>query len=125
MDDVIDLADASFTPICPVDQILLDTGVGALVDGQRVAVFRLSSINADEVDEIYAIDGTDPFSGVPVLSRGLVGSVGDEPIVASPLHKQRFNLQTGQCLDDESVRLTTYVTEVVDGVVFVSSEVAG
>ncbi|NUO44515.1 MAG: nitrite reductase (NAD(P)H) small subunit, partial [Streptomyces sp.] len=27
---------------------------------------------------------------------------------ASPLLKQRFDLETGECLDDEAVRITTY-----------------
>ncbi|MGO1490554.1 MAG: nitrite reductase (NAD(P)H) small subunit, partial [Psychrobacter sp.] len=32
--------------------------------------------------------------------------------VASPIYKQRFNLATGQCLDDENVKLTTHDVEL-------------
>ena len=51
---------------------------------------------------------------------GIVGDVEGEPIVASPLHKQRFSLLDGRCLDDPDVALTTYVTRIVDGVVLVA-----
>lgn len=112
------------TQICPVGAILIDTGVNARVDGEVVAVFRLAGETPDSPEEIYAIDGVDPFTQVPVLSRGLVGSADGEPFVASPLYKQRFSLKTGQCLDDESVRLKTYETSVVDGAVVVSSSQA-
>ncbi|MCZ9343439.1 nitrite reductase (NAD(P)H) small subunit, partial [Streptomyces sp. TRM76130] len=47
-------------------------------------------------------------TGAAVLSRGLTGTHGGRPFVASPLLKQRFDLATGQCLDDESVRVTAY-----------------
>ncbi len=43
-----------------------------------------------------------------VLSRGIVGTRGEVPFVASPMHKQAFDLRTGQCLDDAAVRVPTY-----------------
>ncbi len=119
MDNVVDLTDRVGTTICPLESILMDTGVGALVDGQPVAVFRLSPAVDGGEEELYAIDGIDPFTRVPVLSRGIIGSDGDQPIVASPLYKQRFNLVNGQCLDDDTVQLKTYDTAVVNGMVIV------
>ena len=74
----------------------VDRGAAALVDGHQVALFRLAS------GEVYAIDHQDPFSGANVLARGLVGTRGDVPTVASPVYKQVFDLTTGICLDDES-----------------------
>lgn len=99
----------SWTTICDVDRLPLDRGVAALVDGEAVAVFRLH----DEL--IFAVDHVDPCTGVPVLARGLVGSAGDRPVVASPLHKQRFELATGECLDDETVSVRTWQVRVRDG----------
>jgi nitrite reductase (NADH) small subunit len=55
-----------------------------------------------------------------VLSRGIVGSVGDVLTVASPVFKQRFDLRSGACLDDEAVSVPTFPTRVVDGLVQVS-----
>ncbi|MGE6795501.1 nitrite reductase (NAD(P)H) small subunit [Psychrobacter okhotskensis] len=37
--------------------------------------------------------------------------VGSILYVASPIYKQRFDLVTGQCLDDTEVKLATYQVE--------------
>ena len=94
----------NWTDICAVDDILPSTGVCALVDTRHVAVFRLNT--ADGSDRFFAIDNVDPKSGASVLSRGLLGSVGDRIVVASPLYKNHFDLQTGECLEapEQSVR---------------------
>lgn len=36
-----------------------------------------------------------------MISRGIVGSRGDAPTIASPLHKQIFDLRTGACLETQ------------------------
>ncbi|NEL90769.1 nitrite reductase (NAD(P)H) small subunit, partial [Escherichia coli] len=54
-----------------------------------------------------------------VLSRGIVGTRGEIPFVASPMHKQAFDLRTGQCLDDAAVRVPTYEVRVDRGTVLV------
>jgi NAD(P)H-dependent nitrite reductase small subunit len=96
--------------ICPIDAILPDSGVCALHDGRQIAVFRVD-------DATYAIDNVDPFTGAAVLSRGLVTTRGGTLAVASPLHKQRFALATGECLDDPGRRLDTWPTRVRAGMV--------
>ena len=97
--------------ICNLNDIIPETGVCALVDGKQIAIFRTKH------NHLFALDNYDPFSQANVLSRGLIGGTTvtndagiDEAIlyVASPIYKQRFNLATGQCLDDESVKLNTY-----------------
>ena len=90
----------NWTDICAVDDILPSTGVCALVDQRHVAVFRLGA------DRFFAIDNVDPKSGASVLSRGLLGRVGDRLVVASPLSRSHFDLQTGECLEapEQSVR---------------------
>jgi len=90
----------SWTPVCAVDDILPDTGVCALVDGRHVAIFRLGA------DRYFAIDNVDPKSGASVLSRGLLGNLGERLVVASPLYKNHFDLATGECLEapEHSVR---------------------
>ena len=42
-----------------------------------------------------------PVRQASVLARGIVGTRGDVPFVASPMHKHAFDLRTGPCLDDE------------------------
>jgi len=49
------------------------------------------------------------------MSRGIVGDRKGVLKVASPIYKQNFNLQTGVCLDDETVTLPVYSAQVVDG----------
>ena len=103
----------SLTPVCAVDAIPLEGGVAALVDGSAVAVFRSFE------GEVFALSNLDPFSGASVLSRGIVGTRGDAPVVSSPMYKQAFDLRTGACLDDAAVRVASYDIAVVDGVVHV------
>jgi nitrite reductase (NADH) small subunit len=110
---------AEWVTVCDLDRVLPNTGVCALVAGQQVAVFHWQSPIEAGLSEsgsmVYAIDNFDPFSQAYVLSRGLVGDRGGVPKVASPIYKQNFNLQTGECLDDESVRVMTYPTRVLEG----------
>jgi nitrite reductase (NADH) small subunit len=73
-----------------------------LPDGRQVALFL------DREGRMYGIDNRDPFSGAAVLSRGLTGTHQGRAFVASPLLKQRFDLESGRCLDDESVAVRTY-----------------
>lgn len=93
---------ASWTEICSFDALTPERGVAALVGDHQVAVFRTVD------DMLHAIDNRDPFSGAFVLSRGIVGTHGDAPTVASPLYKQAFDLRTGACLSDDSVRVDVH-----------------
>ena len=104
----------TWTTVCPLSRITLNTGVCALVGGQQVAIFRVGEV------EVYAIANYDPFSQAFVLSRGIVGDRNGIPKVASPIYKQNFSLLTGQCLDDETVRVAVYPTQVIEGNVQVS-----
>lgn len=97
--------------ICTLDDLTPDRGAAAMVGSRQVALFRLSG------GEVYAISHRDPYSGANVMARGLVGSRGGVPTVASPMHKQVFDLRTGESMDDPAVRLDTWKTRVVDGVV--------
>jgi nitrite reductase (NADH) small subunit len=105
-----------WTTICPIDRILPNTGVCALVNGKQIAVFRVG-----EESDVYAIDNYDPFSKAYVLSRGIVGDRNGIPKVASPIYKQNFSLLTGECLDDSTVKLPTFPVRVVAGQVELGS----
>ena len=99
-----------WTTICSLERILPNTGVCALINDRQVAIFRVG-----EGIDVYAIDNYDPFSKAYVLSRGIVGDRNGIPKVASPIYKQNFSLLTGECLDDATVKLQTFSTQVVDG----------
>ncbi|WP_438488086.1 nitrite reductase small subunit NirD [Streptomyces sp. S186] len=96
------LADSWFT-VCDLRRLAPGRGVAALLpDGRQAALFR------GRGDRLYAIGNRDPFTGAPVLARGLTGTAAGRPFVASPLLKQRFDLETGACLDDPSVSVPAY-----------------
>ncbi|MGN0063907.1 MAG: nitrite reductase small subunit NirD [Nocardioides sp.] len=102
-----------FEPVCELTAIAPETGVAALVHGVGVAVFRTHA------DEVFALGNVDPFSGASVLSRGIVGTRGEVPVVSSPMYKQAFDLRTGRCLDDVSAAVDSYDVAVVAGSVLV------
>jgi nitrite reductase (NADH) small subunit len=100
---------ATSHPVCPVDDLLPERGVAALINGHQIALFRLRD------DRIFALGNKDPFSGANVMSRGIVGDRAGVPKVASPIYKQNFALEDGRCLDDDSVSLPVYPVNVENG----------
>ena len=104
-------AAATWSRVCELAELPVERGVTALVRGHAVAVFRTHD------DTVYALGNHDPFSRASVLARGIVGTRGDVPFVASPMHKQAFDLRTGICLDEPTVAVSCYATRVVDGFV--------
>ncbi|WZH51807.1 MAG: nitrite reductase small subunit NirD [Nocardioides alkalitolerans] len=103
----------SWTPVCTVDDLPRERGVAALVEGRALALFRTYD------DAWFALDNRCPFANASVLARGIVGTRGDVPFVASPMLKQPFGLRDGVCLDDPTVRVQAYAVRVTDGVVHV------
>lgn len=106
-------ATEDWQPVCRVEELEVERGATALVHGQAVAVFRTHD------GEVHALGNHDPFAKASVLARGIVGTRGDVPFVASPMHKHAFDLRTGKCLDDEHVSVPVYEVRVVEGVVLV------
>ena len=106
------VATGAWTPVCPLERLEVERGTAALLDdGRQVALFRLHT------DEVLAVQNRDPFTGAYVLSRGIVGTRQDRDVVASPMHKQSFDLRTGRCLDDDTVTLTVHPVRIRSGVV--------
>ena len=69
---------------------------------------------------VYALSNYDPIGQANVLSRGILGDINDQPVVASPLYKQHFNLNTGICLEDETISLAVYPVRIVNDSVQIS-----
>lgn len=107
----------SWTAVCSLDEIVPNTGVCALLDGEQVAVFHV----ADAEQRVYAIGNYDPNSGAAVISRGLVGSLGERIVVASPIYKHHFDLQTGECLEAPENSVAIYRTRIEGGKVWVGA----
>jgi len=103
-----------WTRICELDDVVPGTGVCALVEGRQIAIFRIA-------DTVYATDNFDPASEANVLSRGLVGDLKGERVVASPIYKHHYSLTTGRCLEDDTKTVHVHRAKVLDGRIWVRS----
>ena len=101
--------------VCSNADLQPNSGICALVEGKQVAIFYMPNDDA-----LYAINNYDPFGNANVLSRGMIGDINGEPVVASPLYKQHFNLLTGACIEDEDVSVEAYAIKAENGRVAVS-----
>lgn len=96
--------------ICKTGEVLPNIGVCALFEGQQVAIFKVTDCSG--IEQLFAINNYCPFSESNTISRGLVGSLDGKIVVASPIYKQHFDLSTGICLEDESVKLNIYPVRI-------------
>lgn len=99
---------------CPLDELEESFGEAALIGGAQVALIRTGA------SQVYAVGQADPATSACVMSRGIVGSRGFRPTIASPLHKEVYDLQTGECYGSDGLRLPVYGTRLVDGFVEVA-----
>lgn len=101
--------DLAWVDVCAADRLLPDRGACALIDGEQVAVFLLSG------GDVRAIGNRDPWSGANVLSRGVVGSIGERVVVASPMYKQHVDLVTGEGVEHPEVQVPVFPARIRDG----------
>lgn len=105
-------------PLCHLDDLPEQIGVPVLIQDssgttEQAALFKLSN------ETVYAISNFDPFSSTNTLSRGITGEIQGQKVVAAPMYKQHFNLETGQCLEDDLVSIKIYNVEINDGFIYI------
>lgn len=100
---------AGWHRVCTVTDLEPAWGEAALISGHQVAVFQTAN------GEVFAVANEDPATGANVMARGITGSRGDRPTIASPLHKEVYDLETGECLGNPELRLATFGTRIVGG----------
>ena len=100
----------NWTKLCSHSDLIGHSGICALVDNQQVALFYLP-----EQLQVFAVSNYDPVGKANVISRGIIGSSGDDLFVASPLYKERYRLTDGFCLDDEALSLKAWPARIHDG----------
>ena len=110
-----DMNELNWVEVCALDDITPNTGVAALVEDQQIAIFRVGSEK-----RVYALSNQDPFSKAFVMSRGIIGDLQGERVVASPIYKQHFSLATGRCLEDKDQKLLVFPSKIENGKVFIS-----
>lgn len=108
-------AETRWLDVCSQEDLQPDSGICALVENKQIAIFYMPKESA-----IYAINNYDPWGKANVMSRGLIGDIAGVPMVASPLHKQHFNLQTGECHEDKTVCNQVYAVRIEQGRVEIS-----
>ncbi|NUT70782.1 nitrite reductase small subunit NirD [Pseudarthrobacter sp. C4D7] len=97
--------------VCMVDDLEPAWGEAALVAGRQVALFRTGP------SEVFAVAHQDPATGANVMARGILGSKGTRPTISSPLHKEVYDLETGECFSAPGLRLEAFSTRIIDGFV--------
>lgn len=106
---------SGLTSVCALTDVPPGAGACALVDGRQIAIFRLG-------DAVFALDNFDPAGAASVLSRGIIGDLQGESVVASPLYKHHYNLETGRCVEDASKSVSVYPVRVMDGRIWVDTQ---
>lgn len=125
--------------ICQLDDILPESGICALYHNQQIAVFRTKNDQLFAIDNFDPFSQANVLSrgliGSSFFKNNRVENNGNDVnpnnfnaddldkkdvlnkevfYVASPIYKQRFNLATGECLDDQNVRINSYNVRLDD-----------
>ncbi|GAB3186484.1 hypothetical protein GCM10027061_00430 [Nesterenkonia suensis] len=101
--------------VCRLEDLEPLWGEAALIGREQIALIRVPG------DRVYAVSQWDPFAKAHVMARGIVGTKGGRPTLASPIHKQIYDLETGGCLSEEGLTLPVFAVDVdADGVVHVT-----
>ncbi len=95
--------------VCALDDLEPFWGEAALIAGHQIALVRLPG------DLVFAVGNLDPVAGAYVMSRGIVGSRGDRPTIASPLHKEVYDLESGERLGADGPGSAVPRCGIVDG----------
>jgi nitrite reductase (NADH) large subunit len=103
-----------WVPVGLADDFPIDGGATVKYGKSQIAVFNFASRGA-----WYASQNMCPHKKAFVLSRGIIGTAGDEPKIACPLHKKTFSLESGESLQGEEFRIRTFRVKVQDGRVYV------
>ncbi|AEX24154.1 MULTISPECIES: nitrite reductase small subunit NirD [Vibrio] len=103
---------SNWISICESTAIAPNTGVCAKVDDKQIAVFFSQRTNS-----LHAISNFDPIGKANILSRGILGCVGEILCVASPLYKQHFCLETGKCIENPEYNVPIYEVRNNNGMI--------
>ena len=115
----VDSAESSWVTVCRFAELEPFWGEAALLGDTQLALFLLP----DAV--VHAVSNRDPIAGSFVMSRGIVGSRGDRATIASPLNKQVYDLETGECLSAEGPGLAVFPVRISAGMVEVGTVEVG
>ncbi|MCV3305782.1 nitrite reductase large subunit NirB, partial [Leclercia adecarboxylata] len=113
--DAAPVATKRWQAVCTLDEIPEEAGIGARLGGEHIALFRFGKA-------VYALEDREPGGSVSVLSRGILGDAGGEPVVISPLYKTRIRLRDGRQVDTGEVAVRAWPVKIDGDRVLVGSE---
>ena len=102
---------------CNASDVPENGGVCVKYNDEQIAIFWYTRRNT-----WYATQNECPHRQQMALSRGMIGSLGDEPKIACPFHKKTFSLASGECLSGDECSIKTYPVRVEEGVVYIQVE---
>jgi NAD(P)H-dependent nitrite reductase small subunit len=105
----------NWTDLCALSDLPPNAGLAARLGDTQVALFHLP----DSDEKVFALANFDPKSGANVLARGILGDIKGERVVASPIYKQHYRLNDGQCLEDEGTQVPVWDVKIEAGRVLV------
>jgi nitrite reductase (NADH) small subunit len=108
------LNDDSWFFACYKEDVPENGGVCVKYGDRQIALFNFTRRN-----EWYASQNMCPHRNQMALSRGLIGSAGDEPKVACPFHKNTFSLKSGQNMNGTGQSLVLYPVRVEENKVYI------
>jgi len=98
-----------FIPVAELAEIPPGRSRVVRVWGAAIALFNVEGV-------VYAMDNRCPHEGGPLGDGELEGAT-----IECPSHQWRFDVRTGACAHDPSVRAKTYDVRVDHGMIFVEA----
>ncbi len=100
--------------ICHTSDVLENSGSPVKIKDEHIAIFNYHK------QEWYAIQNMCPHKKQFVLARGLIGQEHEVRKVACPMHKNTFDLATGQHLGGKDrYTLKTYPIKLEDHYLYI------
>ena len=101
---------------CYRHEVPANGGVCVKFGEEQIALFHFTRTN-----EWFATQNECPHRRQMALSRGMIGSAGEEPKVACPFHKKTFSLRTGECLSGDMCTIKTYDVKVEGDKIYIDA----
>jgi nitrite reductase (NADH) small subunit len=104
---------------CNTSDAAANGGVCVKYGEEQIALFYFTRRNV-----WFASQNVCPHKQQMALSRGIIGSEGDEPKIACPFHKRSFSLVDGHCMNDNTCQdIKTYPVRVENDQVYIGFEI--
>lgn len=105
--DVFARSEKSWVKVGKVEDFAPNVGSAILYSDTQLAIF-----NNAQRGEWYCTQNMCPHKQAFVLSQGIIGSAGDVPKVACPLHKKQFSLEEGSEVNGGDLQILTFPVKI-------------